>query len=60
MGEAVACLAWFRLHAAGVGGPERINDRGIKGILGELVACLAWYRLHAAVVGEPEWRLTAE
>ena len=51
MGEAVPCLAWYRLHVAVVGEPEGINDRGIKGIFGELVACLAWFKLHAAVVG---------
>ena len=43
--------AWFRLHAAVVGAPERIDDRGMKGIFGEYVVCLARFRLRAAEIG---------
>ena len=42
-----------RLHTAVVGGPERINDRGIKGIFGEYKACLAMVRLHAGGIVAP-------
>ena len=47
------CEAWYRLHTAVVGGPERINDRGIKGIFGESEACLAMVRLHAGGIAAP-------
>ena len=47
------CEAWYRLHTAVVGGPERINDRGIKGIFGESEACLAMVRLHAGGIVAP-------
>ena len=50
-GKVMACLAWFRLHAAVVGAPERIDDRGMKGIFGEYVVCLARFRLRAAEIG---------